>query len=78
MQKLGIRGFTAWEEVAGCGGTNGEPHLGDYAWPALNTAFISMVENEAADEFLAALRQLDDNNPKLGLRAFWWEIGGTF
>ena len=31
MKKLGIRGYTGWEEVAGCGSRDGEPHLGDYA-----------------------------------------------
>lgn len=78
MSRLGVRGFTSWEEVRGCGGTTGDPHLGDYAWPMMNTAFISMVDEPVASEFLAALRALDEANPKMGLRAFWWEIGGTF
>ena len=64
--------------LVACGGTTGDPHLGDYAWPMMNTAFISMVDEPVASEFLAALRALDEANPKMGLRAFWWEIGGTF
>ncbi len=77
MKKLGIRGYTGWEEVAGCGSRDGEPHLGDYAWPTLNSAFISIVEDSQCDEFMRAISEIDKENEKLGIRAFWWEVGGT-
>ncbi len=78
MKKLGVRGYTSWEEVTGCGTTDGEPHLGDYAWPTMNSALIAMVEEPLASQYLAELRKLDEENKMLGMRAFWWEVGGTF
>lgn len=77
MEKCGVRGYTGWEEVTGCGMATGEPHLGSHAWPTMNSSLLAMAENDAADKFLAELKRIDDENPKLGLRAFWWEIGGT-
>ncbi|MCH5329778.1 MAG: hypothetical protein J1E04_02345 [Alistipes sp.] len=77
MERCGIRGYTGWEEVTGCGMQTGEPHLGSHAWPTLNSSLLSMAEDEAADRFMDELRRIDAENPKLGLRAFWWPIGGT-
>jgi hypothetical protein len=78
MSSLGVRGYTSWEEVQGCGSESGDPHLGDYVWPILNSAIIAITDDERCFELLDELRALDEKNPKLGLRAFWWEIGGTF
>ena len=77
MDKCGVRGYTGWEEVTGRGMLSGEPHLGSHAWPTMNSSLLSMAEDDAADKFLAELKRIDDENPKLGLRAFWWPIGGT-
>lgn len=77
MKRLGVRGYTSWEEVQGCGTATGEPHLGDYVWPTLNGAFISIVEDAQLQPLLTAVKALDEANPQLGLRAFWWEVGGT-
>lgn len=77
MEKCGVRGYTGWEEVTGCGMKEGEPHLGTHAWPTLNSSLIAMAEEPAASDFLAELKRIDNENGKLGLRAFWWEIGGT-
>lgn len=77
MSQLGVRGYTSWEEVAGCGSETGEPHLGDAVWPILNSALISFTDDERCEKLLEALRTLDAANPKLGVRAFWWEVGGT-
>ncbi|MBO5875470.1 MAG: hypothetical protein J6Q20_02975 [Alistipes sp.] len=77
MNELGVRGYTSWEEVTGCGMTTGEPHLGDAVWPTLNSAIIAITEDDKADALLAAVRQIDEDNSKLGLRAFWWHVGGT-
>ena len=78
MEKYGVRGYTSWEELGGCGTSTGEPHLGTTTWPTLNSAILAFVEDEQCDPFLAALKELDTNNPLLGLRAFWWVVGGTF
>ena len=77
MEKLGVRGYTALEELIGCGTATGEPHLGDAVWPILNSALISITDDERCEKLLEALRALDAANPKLGVRAFWWEVGGT-
>ena len=77
MKQLGVRGYTAWEELIGCGTATGEPHLGDAVWPTMNSALLTIVEDEQCKPFMAALRELDERNPQLGLRAFWWEVGGT-
>ena len=77
MAELGVRGYTSWEEVQGCGTETGEPHLGDNVWPILNSAILSITDDEHCWKLLDALRSLDAANPQLGVRAFWWEVGGT-
>ena len=74
MDEMGLRGYTGWEELMGRGSKTGDPHLGSHAWPAMNSALISVVEDELVKAFLARLRQLDDENPNQGLRAFAWEV----
>ena len=78
MAQHGAHGYTAWEELMGAGAVDGEPHLGSTTWPILNSAILSIVEDEQADTLLAALKSLDQANPQLGSRAFWWNVGGTF
>jgi hypothetical protein len=77
MRELGVRGYTSLEEVMGCGMTTGEPHLGDAVWPMLNSAILSITDDERCAKLLDALRVLDAANPKLGVRAFWWDVGAT-
>ena len=77
MAELGVRGYTSWEEVQGCGTETGEPHHGDYVWPILNSAILSITDDERCWKLFDALRALEAANPKLGVRAFWWEVGGT-
>lgn len=77
MKRLGLRGYTSWEEVQGCGSVSGEPHLGDYVWPTLNSAILTITDDERCEALFAELRKLDEANAQLGLRAFWWEVGGT-
>ncbi len=74
MDKLGLRGFTGWEELMGRGSKTGDPHLGSHAWPAMNSALISIMEDEKAKTFLAELRTLDEANSNQGLRAFAWNV----
>ncbi|MBQ2374718.1 MAG: hypothetical protein II299_06385 [Alistipes sp.] len=74
MNEMGIRGFTGWEELMGRGTNDGEPHLGNHAWPSMNSALISVMEDDKATDFLARLRKLDEENPEQGLRAFAWDI----
>ena len=74
MDNMGVRGFTGWEELIGRGTNDGEPHLGNHAWPAMNSALISVMEDDKAQEFLAKLKKLDEDNHQQGLRAFAWDV----
>lgn len=76
MNEMEIRGFTGWEELTGRGSESGEPHLGSHAWPAMNSALLTVLEDRKAAEFMARLKQLDEENEQQGLRAFAWETTG--
>ena len=71
------RGFTAFGEVQGRGSNDGEPHFGTHAWPSLASAIITFVDDDRVEPLLASLRQIDLNTPKLGLRAFVWDVEKT-
>ena len=70
----GVKGYTEWDEIKGHGGVEGEPHLGSHAWPTLNNAIISVMEDERVDGVLSELHARDEKAPELGLRAFVWNI----
>ena len=74
MEKLGCRGFTMWQDIAGRGTKTGEPHLGNHAWPTMNNAILTFVEDEKVDGILKAVRDFDEETPSLGLRAFVWNV----
>ena len=74
MLKAGVKGYTNWEEVTGRGSRGGDPHLGDHAWPTLNSAMMAMMEDNIAESFMKRLKALDEANPLMGLRAFSWTI----
>ena len=70
FNQLEIRGFTYWDEVQGRGHFNGEPHYGSHAWPTLNCAFLTMIEDHQVEPLMQKLRELDETAPLQGLRAF--------
>jgi len=70
FEQLGQRGYTVWSEIGGRGSVDGEPHLGSHAWPTQNHALLTVVDDTLAPRAMAALRQLDADNAKLGLRAY--------
>ena len=74
MNHLSLRGFTRWEVVQGRGTNNGEPHYGDHAWPALNSAILAMVDDANVNVFMEQLHELDQATEAQGLRAFVWNI----
>lgn len=77
LERLNCRGFTAWPLVQGRGSHNGEPHYGSHAWPSLASAIITVVDDDRADAVMQRLAALNDDRPKLGLRAFLWTIDQT-
>ena len=76
LARLNIRGFTSWKEVYGRGSSNGIPHYGSHAWPSVNNAILTVVEDQKVEGLLAYLRELDSESANLGLRAFVWNIEG--
>jgi len=74
LESIGTRGYSLWDEVQGRGSVDGEPHEGSHAWPTLNNAILTFVENERCAETLEALKKKDEETPELGLRAFSWSI----
>ncbi len=74
FDKMNIRGFTNWEGVQGRGTKKGQPHYGDHAWPTMNSAIITIIEDEKVDKLLATLHELDMKTEAQGLHAFVWNI----
>ena len=70
LDRLSCRGFTAWQLVNGRGSSTGEPHYGSHAWPGLASAIMTMVDDDRVPSLLDRLRAINDERPKLGLRAF--------
>lgn len=77
LDKSSCRGFTSFSDVQGRGSFKGEPHYGSHAWPSLAQAILTMVEDDRVDPLLARLKALDNAKPRLGLRAFVWQIDQT-
>ena len=69
-----VRGFTGWENVPARGSETGIPHLGTHAWPSMNSAFITIVEETKVKPILEDLKALDLTSTLMGLRAFVWNI----
>ena len=74
IEKLGCRGFTMWQDIAGRGGFTGEPHLGNHAWPTMNNAVLAFVPDEKVDDILAQLKAMAEETPNLRIRAFAWNV----
>ena len=74
LDVLGIKGFTFFEHVQGRGTNGGEPRRGTHAWPEMNSAVITVVEDDRVPQLLEAVRKLDARNPEVGVKAFTWQI----
>ena len=74
LQRSNARGFTARQEVQGRGTKSGEPHFGSHAWPSIASAIITIVNDDQVDGILQRLHEMDLATPKLGLRAFVWNV----
>ncbi|MDE5675268.1 MAG: hypothetical protein K2I16_11870 [Muribaculaceae bacterium] len=77
LEKNSCRGFTSFGETQGRGSINGEPHYGSHAWPSLGGAILTIVEDHRLETVLSRLRELDESKPRLGLRAFVWQVTHT-
>jgi nitrogen regulatory protein PII len=74
LDKLGITGYTLWENVKGRGTSTGVPHLGTHAWPEINKSLLTIVDDNSVEQILNTVRKIDDISDEVGIRAFVWDI----
>ena len=74
LDELKIAGFTFFEQVQGRGTNGGAPHRGTHAWPEMNSAIMTVIEDGRVDDLLLTVRKLDMRNKEVGVRAFVWNI----
>lgn len=77
LDQLNIRGFTFFEQVQGRGTNGGEPRRGTHTWPEMNSAVITVVDDDRVPELLSTIKKLDNRNKEVGVRAFVWNIEQT-
>ena len=71
LDQLEIRGYTWWSEVKGRGTNSGEPRMGTHTWPEMNSALITMVDDEQVAPLIEKIKKIDQVNAEVGIR----EIG---
>jgi nitrogen regulatory protein PII len=74
LDKLGIKGYSLWENVQGRGSDTGVPHLGTHAWPEINKSVLTIVDDDLVDNVLKMVKKIDAVNEEVGIRAFVWDI----
>lgn len=74
LEALEIRGFTGWKELVGSGSVSGNPHMGTHTWPEINSAMITIVNDDQVENILKGVKEIDDINTDVGIRAFVWDI----
>ena len=74
LDRLGIRGYTQWNQVQGRGTASGDPRMGNHTWPEINNALLAVVEDEKVDAVLEKVKKLDEVNLEVGIRAFVWDV----
>ncbi len=78
LEELSCRGFTMWQNIEGRGTVSGGPHLGSHAWPTMNNAMFTVVDDDKVDAIMDVVRQKDEETPALGMRAFVWNIEKSY
>jgi len=74
LDKLGINGYTLWENVQGRGSNTGVPHMGTHTWPEINKSVLTIVNDDLVDIVLDKVKRIDSINEEVGIRAFVWDI----
>ena len=77
LDALNISGFTFFEQVQGRGTNGGEPRRGTHTWPEMNSAVMTVIDDDRVPELLSYVRRLDMRNEEVGVRAFVWKIEQT-
>ncbi len=74
LDLLQLRGYTWWNDVKGRGSVDGVPHMGTHTWPEINSAILTVIEDEKVDALLEKIKLLDEANKDVGVRAFVWHV----
>ncbi|HAM08777.1 MAG: hypothetical protein A2X05_18015 [Bacteroidetes bacterium GWE2_41_25] len=74
LDKLGVKGYSLWEDVKGRGSETGVPHLGNHTWPEINKSLLTVIEDDKVDIILEKVKKIDKVNEEVGIRAFVWDI----
>jgi len=74
LDKLGIKGYSLWENVQGRGSKDGVPHLGTHAWPEINKSVLTVIDDDQVDPLLEKVKKIDSINEEVGIRAFVWDV----
>lgn len=74
LDKIGIKGYTLWENVQGRGSNTGVPHLDTHAWPEINKSLLTVVDDNIVDDLLVNIKKIDSINEEVGIRAFVWDV----
>lgn len=74
LDRMGIKGYTLWENVQGSGTNTGVPHLGTHTWPEINKTLLTIVDDDKVDSMLNNIKRIDAVNGEVGIRAFVWDI----
>ncbi len=74
LDKLGVRGYTLWENVQGRGTVSGVPRLGTHTWPEINKSLLTVVDDELVEKILDRVKKIDSVSEDVGIRAFVWDI----
>ena len=74
LDKLGIKGYSLWENVQGRGTKTGVPHLGTHTWPEINKSLLAIIEDDLVEKVLHNVQKIDAINDEVGIRAFVWDI----
>ena len=77
LDRLGVRGYTLWENVQGRGTSTGVPHLGTHTWPEINKSLLTVVEDDLVEKILDKVKKIDSVSEDVGIRAFVWDIVQT-
>ncbi len=78
LEHNNCRGFSFFDQMQGRGSKTGDPHYGSHAWPSMCGAIITIVEDHNVDKILSEIKNMDENAPQLGLRAFVWNIEKSY
>ncbi len=74
LDQLKIRGFTQGTNMIGRGSKTGQPHMGTHTWPEINSATLTVIEDEKVETLLKSIESINNINTEVGIRAFVWNI----